>query len=242
MKRAILALVILMAASGLGQQTDIGPKPLGDSVPAQRNVTDSPSLTDTLDFINRVLADDSAGVMKNSGGCDVSLLRERTGDVTLPDGMKKVPGNYQMGIPERYEYLWTVFDPASHLRSDFSLKDIDPDSIKVIEAFGIETIANRGDPTNPVLPSKDRSVFSFSTSNLLKSIHETDFVDRGTINNAHKNGPGEIGFLLEPGTSIRLEKDGSSDLLLFQSNRLAIRFAKAFKHAVELCGGKPSAF
>jgi hypothetical protein len=242
MKCVVLTVAMVVAISAVGQQTNAGKKPPGDLVPSQQKVvSDSPPLSDTVDFMNRVLADDSAGTMTSSGGCDVSLVRQRLGDVTLPSGAKKVPGNYQTGIPDRYEYLWRVFDPASHLRSDFNLKDIDPDSVKVIEAFSIETIAHRGDSTNPILPSKDRSIVSFSASNLAKAIHQTDFVDRNTIKNKHENGT-EIGFLFEPGTSSRLAKDRNGDLLLFENNGMALRFTKAFKHAVELCGGKPSAF
>jgi hypothetical protein len=199
------------------------------------------SLNDTLDFINRVLKDDSAGSMKNSGGCDVSLIRQHMEKLTIPSGATKVPGDYRQGIPDHYEYKWAIIDPAAHLRSDFNLKDIDPESIKVNEVFSIKIIVDR-DKTDPHLPPPDRSIVMFDASNLLKSIHMTDFVDEGTTNKTHENGIGEIGFLLEPGTKNRLAKDATGDLLLMESNERALRFAKAFKHAVELCGGKPSAF
>jgi len=185
--------------------------------------------------------------MTASGGCNVSLVRYHLGNDVIPSGTKKVPGNYQTGVPDRYELLWAVIDPSGHLTSDFNLKDIDPDSIKVGEVFSIEIIANRGDPTDPHLPPKDRSMVTFTTSNLLKSIHKRDFVDGDTIKKArdesgHESGTGDIGFLLEPGTSNRLAKDEQGDILQFHRNDLAVRFGKAFKHAVELCGGKPSAF
>jgi hypothetical protein len=211
----------------------------------------SPSLTDTLAFINRVLEQDSAGTfseeastgtMENASGCNVSLIHQHLENVTIPSGTKKIPGNYQTGVPDRYEYEWTVISPARNLRSDFNLKDIDPDSIKVVKVFSIEIVASRGDKTDPRLPEPDRSIVMFSASNLVKAIHQRDFVDEEATKNLPDNGAGEIGFLLEPGTSMRLAKDESAGLLLIQSNEWATRFASAFKHAVELCGGKPSAF
>jgi hypothetical protein len=208
---------------------------------ATGGVHSSPSLADTLDFINRVLGDDSAGVMKNNGGCSVSLIREHMEKLTIPVGQTKVPGNGGIGTPDHFELRWAIIEPAASLRSDFNLKDIDPESIKVNEVFSIKIIADR-DKTDPHLPPPDRSIVMFDASNLVKSIHQTDFVDKGTINNTHENGIGEIGFLLEPGTKNRLAKDATGDLLLMESNGRALRFAKAFKHAVELCGGKASAF
>jgi hypothetical protein len=211
----------------------------------------SPSLADTLAFINRVLEQDSAGTlleqdsagtMESASGCNVSLIRQHLENVTVPSGTKKIPGNYQTGVPDRYEYEWMVIGPATNLRSDFNLKDIDPDSIKVLKVFSIEIIASREDRTDPHLPEPDRSIVMFSASNLVKAIHQRDFVDEETTRNLPDNGTGEIGFLLEPGTSTRLAKDESAGVLLIRSNEWATRFASAFKHAVELCGGKPSAF
>jgi hypothetical protein len=202
----------------------------------------APSLTETLTFINRILEQDSAGSMESSSGCDVSLIRQHLENVTIPSGTTKIPGNYQTGVPDRYEYLWTVISPATNLRSDFNLKDIDPGSIKVDKVFSIKIVANREDQTDPHLPEPDRSLVMFSASNLVRAIHQRDFVDEGTIKNHPDNGTGEIRFLLEPGTSQRLSKDESASLLLIQGNEWATRFANAFKHAVELCGGKGSAF
>jgi len=242
MKCVVLVLAMLITAPAVGQLASIGKGP-GDSAPSQQQGGEAPSLSDTLDFINRALKDDSAGSMNAIGDCEVSLFHEHLENITIPTGrLKKVPGNYQAGIPDRYEPEWAFIDPSTHLRSDFNLKDIDPDSIKANEVFSIEIIANRGDPTDPHLPTPDRSIVMFSTANLAKAIHETNFIDEDTVKNAAKDGSGKITFLLEPGTSNRLEKDESSEMLLLENNDLAGRFAKAFKHAVELCGGKPSAF
>jgi hypothetical protein len=221
------------AVQSAGQQAD---NPSGGAK------SSSPSLTDTLTFINRLLEKDSAGTMESSSGCEVSLIRQHLEKVTLPSGKNKIPGNYQTGVPDRYEYEWMFISPASNLRSDFNLKDIDPDSVKVVKVFSIKIIASKEDKTDPHLPEPDRSIVLFSASNLVKAIHQRDFVDEGTTKNLPDNGIGKIGFLLEPGTSTRLAKDESAGLLLIQGNEWATRFVSAFKHAVELCGGKPSPF
>ena len=208
----------------------------------QGGAKSAPSLAETLTFINRVLEQDSAGTMESASGCDVSLIRQHLENVTIPSGKTKIPGNYQTGIPDRYEYEWMVISPARNLRSDFNLKDIDPESIKVVKVFSIKIIDSREDKTDPHLPEPDRSIVEFGASNLVNAIHQRDFVDEGATENPPDNGVGEIAFLLEPGTSRRLAKDESAGLLLIQGSEWATRFASAFKHAVELCGGKPSAF
>jgi hypothetical protein len=223
------------------QQVAVQSAGQADNLP-ERAKSSSPSLTDTLTFINRLLEQDSAGTMESSSGCEVSLIRQHLENVTLPSGKNKIPGNYQTGVPDRYEYEWMVINPAKNLRSDFNLKDIDPDSVKVVKVFSIKIIASKEDKTDPHLPEPDRSIVMFSASNLVKAIHQRDFVDEGTTKNPPDNGIGQIDFLLEPGTSTRLAKDESAGVLLIQGNEWATRFASAFKHAVELCGGKPSPF
>lgn len=242
MKCVVLAVAMLISAPAVGQLTNVGKGP-GDSPPSPQSGGGSPSLSDTLDFINQALKEDSAGSMNEIGNCEVSLFHEHLENIAIPTGgLKKVTGNYQAGIPDKYEPDWAFIDPATHLRSDFNLKDIDPDSIKADKVFSLKAAGNSGDSSNPRLPTPDRSIVMFSTANLTKAIHETDFIDEDTVKNADTDGSGKISFLLEPGTSNRLEKDESSEMLLLENNDLAVRFAKAFKHAVELCGGKPSAF
>jgi hypothetical protein len=207
-----------------------------------------PSLSDTLSFMNRSLEEDFAGSIESHGdsGCEVQLIRYHSEKVTIPHGLHKVEGNPRMGIPDRHSYEWAIIDPATHLRSDFNLKDIDPESIKANEVWSLKAIADMPDKFDPNLPHPDRSIVFFKTSNLIKAIHARDFVDESTvkqaIDKAGKGGFGEPGFLLEPGTKTRLAKDQTGDIFLMESNNGAIRFTKAFKHAVELCGGKPSAF
>jgi len=173
-----------------------------------------PSLADTVAFMNRVLEDDGAGAIRTAGNCELLLVRYHLGNVTLPDGTIKSPGDYDKGVPDRYEYTWSIVDPSFHLDSDFNLKDIDPNSIKVNEAWSVEVIASREDKFNPHLPSKDRSLIMFGTSNLVKVIQQTNFVDHVAVANAHETGAGDISFLLQPGTTDRLTKYASTDVFL----------------------------
>jgi len=240
MKRIAVALMVL-AFSAVGQTTGAGAMQAASS-PSQMAANAGPSLADTVAFMNRVLEDDGAGDIRTAGNCELLLVRYHLGNVTLPDGTTKFPGDYDKGIPDRYQYTWSIIDPALHLDSDFNLKDIDPNSIKVNQVWSAEVIAAREDKFDPNLPSKDRSLIMFGTSNLVKAIQQTNFVDHVAVANAHETAAGDITFLLVPGTTDRLSKYASGDLFLMYSNDRAIRFAKAFKHAVELCGGKPSAF
>lgn len=113
-----------------------------------------PSLSDTVSFMNRALEQDNAGLIENNG-CEVTLTRYLLGDVLNPVGLKKVEGSYRIGIPDRYEYTYGIIRPAEHLRSDFNLKDIDPDSIRADEYFNVKTIADRPDKFDLNLPPRD---------------------------------------------------------------------------------------
>lgn len=207
-----------------------------------RKTDSQPSLTETLDFMNRVLADDVSGEIRanDSNSCQISLYHYRREDITIPVDTIKVPGNYGAGIPDRWEYKWAIVAPVRGLRSDFNLKDIDPESIKADGAFSIEIIAKRTDKYEAHLPDDDRFIVHFETSNEVKAIRATDLVDESTVEKA-KDG-GQLGFLLEPGTTRRLVKDEHSDMFMMINRDRANRFAKAMRHAVELCGGKKSAF
>jgi hypothetical protein len=240
MKRIVIA-VTIVAASALRQTTGAEAMQPQSST-SQSARSDGPSLTDTVAFMNRILEDDGGGAIRTAGNCELLLVRYHLGNVTLPDGTTKFPGDYDNGIPDRYQYTWSIIDPSLHLDSDFNLKDIDPNSIKVNEVWSVEVIDARQDKFDSNLPSKDRSLITFGTSNLVKAIQQTNFIDHVAVANAHETGAGDISFLLQPGTTDRLSKYASGDLFLIYSNDRAVRFAKAFKHAVELCGGKPSAF
>jgi hypothetical protein len=234
--------MIVVTLFALGQTT--GAEGIqAETSPSRQATSDSPSLADTVAFMNRVLEDEGAGDIRTAGNCDLLLVRYHLGNVTLPDGTTKFPGDYDKGIPDRYQLTWSIIDPALHLDSEFNLKDIDPNSINVNEVWSVEVIAAMEDKFDTRhLPSKDRSLIMFGTSNLVKAIQQTNFVDHVAVANAHETGAGDISFLLQPGTTDRLTKYASGDVFLMYNNDRAVRFAKAFKHAVELCGGKPSAF
>ena len=221
------------------QQTTAPPGQKASGAASQ--ATPEPTLAETFDFMNRALDADSSGSLKSLGNCDVSLIRERMEYVMIVSGTKKVPGDTASGTTDHSEYLWNIYDGGSHLRTDFNLKDIAPESIVVSKVFSAKIIADRPDETDPHLPPHDRSAVFFHTANMLTTIHQMDFVDKKAT---EFNGPSgrEIVFLLEPGSTRRLEKDNIGDFVLFESNDRAVRFARAFKHAVDLCGGKPSLF
>jgi hypothetical protein len=230
---ALLATCMMQA-----QQTTAQP---GQKVSGSASeATSEPTLADTFDFMNRTLEADSSASMKSLGSCEVSLVRARIEYVMVVSGTKKIPGNYQTGVPDHYEYLWNVYD-TTHLRTDFNLKDIDPNSIVANEVYSPKIIADRPDHTDAHLPPYDRSTVSFGTANMAKTVHQMDFVDvKATMFNGASGG--EVAFLLEPGSTKRLQQDKIGDFVVFESNNRAVRFVKAFKHAVELCGGKPSIF
>jgi len=138
-----------------------------------------------------------------------------------------------------------------HAVDSFNLKDIDPNSISIENACEpFETSA--GPSTGWNCEDKQGKFLIAKTVNSESKIHEE------STGLSWKSGytPEDGGKLVEqlckklPGNGAYCDeperKNKPSDLtsieLGFSTPEYAKRFAKAFKHAVTLCGGKPSAF
>ena len=133
----------------------------------------------------------------------------------MPDAKScSVSFAYQTGPLEKNSYK-IIDKPAFQLLEKFNLKDIDP---KTIEA-GKPLHANAGDmPADTMGPY---AAFSATTRDNAKVISNFTI-----LNPTVTQGPSY-----------------TSDSLIFNlPYPYAARFTKAFKHAVTLCGGKPSSF
>ena len=142
----------------------------------------------------------------------------------------------------------------------FDLKDIDPNSIHVEDACS--PVATPSGPTQPRNCGDEQGKFViFKTSNAEAKIHEesSGYVGKSLYSHYHKDEddpkktkgdvldelckgmPGNIAFCGEPEHKEK-PKDETQNQLGFSTPAYAARFAKALKHAVILCGGKPATF
>jgi hypothetical protein len=124
----------------------------------------------------------------------------------------------------------------------FSLSDIDPRSIRFQEAC--EAIETSTGPTEPMncRESKGKSV-EFSATNNLKKIHREESASVALTSYGEKQSKkfadlpsGEQQWKQSPASEFY------KDTFAFHDHAYALRFVQAFRHAVELCGGKPSSF
>jgi hypothetical protein len=138
------------------------------------------------------------------------------------------------------------------------LKDIDPTSIRVQDAC-----ASFDTPSGPTkgwnCEDEQGKFVIFQTSNAKAKIHEESrsSVGRSLYSDYHKDDPtktqgdildelckgmpGNIAYCGQPEHKEK-PKDETQSQLGFSTPEYAARFAKALKHAVILCGGKPSYF
>jgi hypothetical protein len=119
----------------------------------------------------------------------------------------------------------------------FSLEDIDPSSIAIEDAC-----APVADGWGPAMNCEDEQgkAVRFSTTNNVKKIHFNG-VGWGRVDEKRREALGT-----EAVEKIEKENKFGYDTYttdyLFHDHAYAVRFMKALRHAVELCGGKPSAF
>ena len=142
----------------------------------------------------------------------------------------------------------------------FDLKDIDPQSVRIQNSCEpLET------PSGPVEPwnceDKQGKIVVFQTVDSKPKIHEQGRASSGKsrygfwgvrhhmkynldemCKEASANGDSGNGAYCDQPDTNETPKDLTSATLGFNSPEYAKRFAKAFQHAVELCGGKRSAF
>jgi hypothetical protein len=156
--------------------------------------------------------DSGAGSLYISMGKDGSVEKR---ELTMPDAKScAVSFAYQTGPLEKNSY-GIIEKPTFQLLERFNLKDIDPTTIE--SAKPIHT--NAGDkPADMMGPYAG---FSATTRDNAKLI--SNFT---TLHPA----PGAQGSFISDSLTFELPYPYSA------------RFTKAFKHAVMLCGGKPSSF
>jgi hypothetical protein len=149
---------------------------------------------------------------------------------------------------------------VEHEVDTFDLKDIDPKSVRIQNSC--EPVDTPSGPTTPFNCDDTSSRFViFQTSDAKAKIHEESSGSNGKsayglnqVRNHAKDNLDEMceavtanGGARNPAYCDETDHKGNprdltSSTLGFSTPEYAKRFAKAFKHAVELCGGKQSAF
>ena len=149
---------------------------------------------------------------------------------------------------------------VEHDVDTFDLKDIDPKSVRIQNSC--EPVNTPNGPTTPFNCENTQGKFViFQTSDAKPRIHEESNNSSGKslygLNQVRKHAEYNLDEMCEASISNEGARnpaycdepehkgkpvDLTSSKLGFSTSEYATRFAKAFKHAVELCGGKQSAF
>jgi hypothetical protein len=146
---------------------------------------------------------------------------------------------------------------SSHYINTFNLRDIDPASIHIDNACApIESPNGPAEPWN--CRDEQGKFIIFKTANLVPKIHEEVTTSAGksmfgfhqskwdkeevTWEGMCKSFPKPVEAYCDFNDKKDAPKDLTSLQLGFGSEQYAKRFVSAFRHAVELCGGKVSAF
>jgi len=140
---------------------------------------------------------------------------------------------------------------AMHAVDTFDLKDIDPNSISIensCEPFETST----GPSTVWNCEDKQGKFLTLKTVNAESKIHEESSAaswksayhpkDGGKLKDELCKAQPDNGAYCDEPERKQKPSDLTSIQLGFSTPDYAKRFARAFKHAVTLCGGKPSAF
>ena len=142
----------------------------------------------------------------------------------------------------------------------FDLKDIDPQSIRIQNSC--EPVTTPSGPAEPWnCEDSQGKIVVFQTADAKPKIHEEGRGSSGKSNyglwgvrhktklnldemckEANANGDSGNGAYCDESEKKQTPKDLTSSTLGFTTPAYAKRFAKALRHAVELCGGKASAF
>jgi len=142
----------------------------------------------------------------------------------------------------------------------FDLKDIEPDSIRIEESCkSVETPSGPEKPWN--CADEQGKIVVFQTVDAKPKIHEEGHASSSKsmhgywqvghhvklnldymCKEANANGDSGNGAYCDQTDTKQQPKDLTSATLGFSTPEYAKKFAKALRHAVELCGGKASAF
>ena len=142
----------------------------------------------------------------------------------------------------------------------FDLKDIDPKSVRIKDSCKpVETSSGPMEPWN--CEDTQGKIVVFQTVDAKPRIHEEGSGSSGKSNygrwgvrhhmkfnldemckEANAHGDTGNGAYCDEPEKKQVPKDLTSSTLGFTTPAYAARFAKAFQHAAELCGAKPSAF
>lgn len=185
-----------------------------------------PGLGPTMDFMSQMLEPD--GFSLNNDGCSVTLTRSVVhAEIFIPKGT--TVGKDASGVPE-IQFTWSIIEVGGNVHTvRFNLADIDPESTKVfrvLSAKHFQELGQRGTIRPPI--DFDRSVLLLITRDLKKAIHDTSLVEM----------KGQPGVFKDSDEVI----DQTSEFILLTSKDGAERLLTALRHAIQLCGGRPSDF
>jgi hypothetical protein len=240
MKRLFVALVMVMSVTAEGQNTRTTEKAAGDSALGQQKAASgAPSLADTEQWIKNTLAENSGNSLCNEFdsrkqpnseyGADYSCRNQR---YSLDfEGCKATFWTFNSHRSGRYVATsHPIFDEGEDRSNDkgndsivkFNLGDIDPKTIRAEEPYGW-------------FGSLGKRTFHANKEQVNVCVATTDSILTITISFPFSlSGDHEL-FKIH-------ELCWPTNNFVTVEPEYAPRFVKALTHAVELCGGKSSAF
>jgi hypothetical protein len=229
MKRLAFSMALAMAIPTIGQVARTLEKPIGASQSAQKVVGDAPSLADTEKWISNTFADNSGMLTcsefdSNNPGAEYGMEYGCFKDSYSLDFAGCNVTFYTFNSHEGY---LLTHDPVAYSEdgkernsiAKFNLGNIDPKTIQAGDVWG-------------AFGPLDKKKFHANPAQTNITLATTDSNDTITI---------EFPYASRPFTA-KTNKLGGSYGFITTSPEYAPRFVKALTHAVELCGGKASAF
>jgi hypothetical protein len=190
----------------------------------QHSHKDSPSLSETVAWMNQTLNGGHRGLFQQWDR-QGTLMYEYTNDFAIKQCQMEIDWRQPFGNTGHTTEMWTQSDIST-----FSLSDIDPTTVKVVP-FSNQYMTNctdRDEVRALNLDCNPQAEVQFLTRNEAPAIK----YKRHTV----------FPKLTGKDHDLDSEGDESHAALGMWDLAYARRFGKAFRHAVELCGGKPSAF
>jgi hypothetical protein len=230
--------------------------------------TNSPSLTDTFDWMANTLKPTERNNVFTHRLTPRPYVKDWVDKEIDPYHTERISGFSHDGCRVTFNVeiidndmgmllgKYFVFSSAD----TFDLKDIDPKSIRIQNSCEpVETSSGPVEPWN--CGDSQGKIVVFQTVDAKPSIHEEGSASSGKSNyglwgvthhtkynldemckEANTHGDSGNGAYCDQPDKQETPKDLTSTALGFASSDYANRFAKAFRHAAELCGGKASSF
>jgi hypothetical protein len=237
-------------------------------IPGWSQTAPSPSLTETFDWMANTLKPSERNNSFTHYPTPHPYVKEWVDKEIDPYHTERITGFSHDGCRIKFDVEIIDNDMGLllgkyffyHSVTAFDLKDIDPQSVRIQNSC--EPVATQSGPVEPWnCEDTQGKIVVFQTVDAKPKIHvegsassgksnygrwgvrhHTEYNLDGMCKEASANGDSGNGAYCDQPDTKETPRDVTSSTLDFATPAYAKRFAKALRHAVELCGGKASAF